>query len=167
MNTYPIHFFHKEYINDSALESRITYRFKSIKANRIYFIEVERYKYDIYIAKFYLRIHKDNPNRYKIITNHGDAFRIFNTCVSITNIILEENPLASFGFKGESSIGEEPQNTKRFRIYSNLAIRYFSPKRYLHNKDVSNSTYFLLNKKNENITTNKVEKLFNDYYILN
>ena len=94
----------------------------------------------------------------------GDPFRIFSTCIQIAALILQKDPLASFGFIGENSIGEDSQNTRRYRIYRVLSERYFSPKAFIHEKDDFNSTYFIINKKNK-VDKKLIEKKFNEYYI--
>lgn len=163
MIPYELKFFHREYILEDFLQIRHTYRFKT-RLNRVYFIEVEEYKSHIYFAKFYCRLHKNLKNRYKIQLDDGDAFRIFSTCIQLAARIIKEDPLASFGFIGENSIGEEPNNTRRYRIYRVLSERYFSPKAFVHEKDDSNSTYFIINKKNK-IEKRLIEKKFNEYFI--
>lgn len=162
MKPYDLKFFHREYIQDGLLEIRHIYRFRT-RLGRVYFIEVEEYESNIYFAKFYCRIHKDLPNRYKIQLEDGDPFRIFSTCIQLAAKILKGDPLASFGFIGENSIGEAPENTRRYRIYRVLSERYFSPKAFIHEKDDCNSTYFIINKKNK-VDKKVIEKKFNEYY---
>ena len=147
MKPYSLQFFHREKVNDKLLVERDIYRFVT-RFNRVYFIEVEKYRDHIYFAKFYCRIHKNLKNRYKMQLDDGDGFRIFSTCISVAGIIYRNDPQASFGFIGESSIGEDPQNTRRYKIYRKLSERYFSPLAFNHEKDDYNSTYFILNKKN-------------------
>ena len=72
--------------------------------------------------------------------------------------------LASFGFIGESSKGEEPQHTRRYKIYKTLSERYFSPKAFIHERDDYNSTYFIINRKNK-IDPKLLESKFSEYYI--
>lgn len=138
------------------------YRFKT-RFDRVYFIELEEYQSSVYMAKFYCRIHKNLKDRYKKQLEDGDGFRIFSTCVQLAATVLKENPLASFGFIGESSEGEGVQNTRRYRIYRTLSERYFSPKAFIHEKDDLYSTYLIINKKNQ-IDRNLIEKRFNEYY---
>lgn len=163
MKPYDLQFFHREYIYDGLLEKRHIYRFKT-RFNRVYFIEVEQYKNNIYFAKFYCRIHKNLKDRYKIQLEDGDGFRIFSTCIKLATLLLKEDPLASFGFIGENSIKEQKINTRRYRIYKVLSERYFSPKAFIHERDDYNSTYFIINKKNK-IDKKELESKFNVYYI--
>ncbi|PKD15890.1 hypothetical protein APR41_11455 [Salegentibacter salinarum] len=163
MKPYQLVFFYREYIEDGLLEKRHIYRFKT-RLDRVYFIEVEEYKNHVYFAKFYCRIHKNLKDRYKIQLEDGDGFRIFSTCINLAAIILKEDALASFGFIGESSKGEEPQHTRRYKIYKTLSERYFSPKAFIHERDDYNSTYFIINRKNK-IDPKLLERKFSEYYI--
>jgi len=163
LKPYELHFFHRERVNDGLLIKRDIYRFKT-RFNRVYFIEVEQYHSNIYFAKFYCRIHKNLKNRYKLQLEDGDGFRIFSTCIDLAAHILTQDPLASFGFIGENSLGERPENTRRYRIYRTLTVRYFSPKAFIHEKDDYNSTYFIINKK-QKVDRKLIEKKFNEYYV--
>ena len=164
MNAYEIQLLHRTYVKDEPVELREVYRFKT-RFNRVYFIIVEIFEMNIYAIKFHLRIHKDLPNKYKIEINDGDAFRIFSTCIKMAEIILKSNPEASFGFIGQNSDGESTHLTQRYRIYNQLAKRYFDPKKFNHHKDEINSIYFLENKKNRTVDIDKINRLLNQYYI--
>lgn len=165
MKPYSFKFFHREKINDGTLISRDTYRFKT-RYDRVYFVEIETYVDNVYIAKFYLRIHKNLKNKYKFVINDGDGFRILSTCIQIAKKINDDDNIASFGFIGESCIGESTIKTKRYRIYSMIAAKYFSPNKYNHIRDEETSIYFLLNKLNEKVSLKEIEKKLNSYYIL-
>lgn len=74
--------------------------------------------------------------------------------------------MASFGFIGEHSIGEEKDNTKRFRIYKRVTENYFPPEKFEHAINIENSSYLILNKKNktENLKE-KAQVMFNQIYL--
>lgn len=165
MKPYTSSLLHREIVEDGTLKSKDLYSFKT-RLNRKYFIEIDRYVDNVYIAKFYLRIHKDKKNKYQIIVNDGDGFRILSTCIKLAHEISSEDSLASFGFIGENREGEEKNNTQRYRVYKLLSTKYFNPLKYDHIKDEVNSIYFLLNKKNISLTIQKVSLTLNSYYIL-
>ena len=164
MTPYQFNFFHREKVNDGTLISRDIYRFKT-RFNRVYFIEIERYISSLYAAKFYLREHKNLADRYKKIIGDNDAFRILSTCVAIAEKISQEDNMASFGFIGVNSLGEKVKNNKRYRIYSTISARYFSPDTYDHFKEDRRGIYFLLKKDNPEIDVQKVNDTLNEYYL--
>lgn len=163
MKPYKVTFFHRVHRNEKTLISTDIYRFNT-RFNRVYFIEVEVFENNIYIAKFYLRIHQHLKNKYKIIIDDGDGFRVLSTCISLAKQISNNDLLASFGFIGESRINESLNNTQRYRVYKLISFNNFSPKKYNHVKDEENSIYFILNKSNKKLTINKVSKRLNEYY---
>ncbi len=164
MIPYKIKLIHRVYHNDETLVRTDLYKFKT-RFDRVYFIIVEVFKLNVYAIKFHLRIHKNLSNKYQIEINDGDAFRILSTCIDMARIILSEDELASFGFIGQNSIGEKLFKTQRYRVYSNLAKRYFNPKNFSHNKDENNSIYFLGNCKNKLLDVSEVNKTITEYYI--
>lgn len=167
MIPYKIKLLHRIYhSNDKILCKTDVYRFKT-RFNRVYFIVVEAFNSNVYAIKFHLRIHQHLPNKYQFKIDDGDAFRIFSTCISMASIILENDPKASFGFIGQNSIDESIILTQRYRIYNQLAKRYFQPKNYTHHKDEKNSIYFLANKKNKTLNVKKVSESINQFYIFN
>lgn len=164
MSPYELTFFHRVYINDGTLISRDTYRFKT-RFNRVYFIDVECFEQNLYVAKFYLRIHKNLENKYRLLINDGDGYRILSTCVSLAVLINKRNPKASFGFIGERRLDERDFiNTQRYRIYSMLCRRYFSPKKYNHENNDNASVYFVLNKAEKSINKQIIEQKLVEYY---
>src|SRR5690606_4573505 len=115
------------------------------------------------VAKFYLRIHKNLKNKYKLIIDDGDGFRILSTCIRLALNIYQKDNLASFGYIGENKIGESKNKTQRYRVYSMISKRDFSPKKFEHLKDEKNSIYFLLNKKNSEINKELVTENLLEY----
>lgn len=164
MKPYNLQFFHRLKIDDGTIVSKDIYRFKT-RFNRVYFIELERYENSLYIAKFYLRIHKDLKDKYKIVINDGDGLRVLSTCISLALKVNAQDPLASFGFIGERRLEESMNNTQRYRIYSMMSAKYFSPKKYDHVKDDNTSLYFILNKQNCALNKDIIEARINEYYV--
>ena len=93
--------------NRKHVEHLTIYQFNTEKYP--YLIEVERYPCQIYVFKFYRRIHKKNKQRFNLMTNEGKCSRIVGTCFSIFLSIYEKNPLASFGFLGAHTIDTQQQ----------------------------------------------------------
>ena len=147
--------------NDGVLLETLIYRFKS-KNNLTYLVNIEKYKYDVYILKFHLKNHTDSNNKYSLIVHHAkdsydfDVSVILNTCVEILLEIKNENENASFGFKGSPDFDGVINNTRRYRVYKLLTENKFSTRYFEHRVSSKDSTYFLLNKNKD------VEKLFLD-----
>jgi hypothetical protein len=56
------------------------YTFRTRK-NRRYVIEAEQYQHHVYVLKFCPLAYKNSANRFKLLFNDGDAFRILSTCM--------------------------------------------------------------------------------------
>ena len=152
------------------------YRFKT-RFNRFYIVEVEQYQHHVYIIKFYLKNHRNSPNKFSLMTNYkdqegqrhfdNDGFRIMSTCVRIMLRIREADPLASGGFIGANRVGEGMCNTKRFQIYRQLAVTFFDPKHFYHYPNVAESAYFIQARNNPDaLLLQKAELMFNELYVL-
>jgi len=77
--------------------SELIYSFKSYSDNK-YLFHADYHKYNLYAIKFYHRSHKNDPNKYNVTTDLGEARGIFNTCLHIMSDIYERDQLASFCF---------------------------------------------------------------------
>lgn len=142
-------------INRKFVEHLTIYRFKT--SNYVYLVEVECYPQNIYVLKFYQRIHKVNKEKFNLLTNEGRCSRIVGTCFSIFMDIYQKNPLASFGFIGSNTIDKKTGNTepksetKRFRIYRLAVISYFGEETFTHFENASNSIYLAISNKNTSV----------------
>ena len=122
-----------------------------------YVIEVEKYKNNIYILKFYRRLHKNNRNRYSLMSNEGKCSRIIGTCFSLFLSIHKNNPLASLGFLGAHTIDpikgyvEPKELTKRFKVYKTALLNYFGEETFTHFEDYKNSVYLAISNKNKSV----------------
>jgi len=142
------------------------YTFRTRK-NRRYVVVAEQYVHHVYVLKYYPLSYQKSPNKFKVLTNDGDAFRILSTCLRVFADIRERDPLASAGFIGESLEGEDEANTKRFRIYVQAVITFIGLRDFVHHPSVAASAYFLQNKANpEPDLMQKVERMFQELYIL-
>ncbi|MDI1233297.1 MAG: hypothetical protein PSX81_03330 [bacterium] len=122
------------------------------KNNWKYVVNVEEYKHDVFIMKFFKQNHADSKFRYSILTNEYDARKIIQTCVNIGLHVLQQFPKASFGFLGMPTMKELKRedkifNTKRYRVYEKYATFFFKEENFEHNFDINTSAYFMLNKK--------------------
>ncbi len=169
-SSYPYHRGRVIKHNDDILIKTLVYSFKTVNKS-FYIVNIEKYKNDVYILKFHLKPHSDSENKYKFIAHKANAKYKFdvpivlNTCLNILLSIKKKNNLASFGFKGVAEDNEKEENTRRFRVYKLLTENKFSVHRFAHKISVENSTYLLLNKKNniKNLDS-KIEQMFNDYF---
>lgn len=160
---YKLH--HRFHENDGTLIRTDLFRFVTAY-NRVYFAEVEVYEDNLYAIKFYCRKHRHLKNRYNLMLNDHDAFNILRTILCIAKDIEEKDDFASFCFFGAPKEGEGFCNTQRYRIYEKIAYRDFSPDKYNHVKDDSNSIFFILNNENTNIDMQTINQRINEYYIL-
>jgi hypothetical protein len=162
---YSFNFIHTKAIKEKYHLREHKYAFKT-RLNKRYIVNVEEYQHKLFVIKFYLKSHEHSKNKYNLLANNGDAFRILSTCVNIILHTLAKTPTASFGFIGEHSIGEEKNNTQRFRIYKRVTENYFPADKFEHALNVENSSYLILNKKNktENLKE-KAQVMFNQIYL--
>lgn len=122
-----------------------------------YLIEVEQYPYQIYVFKFYRRLHKKNKQRYNLLTNENKCSRIVATCFNIFLTIFEKNTLASFGFMGANTIDEarhiiEPKSeTRRFIVYRQAVQNYFGMETFSHFEDRETSIYLSISNRNKDV----------------
>ena len=142
------------------------YTFRTRK-NKRYAVQVEQYRHHVYVLKYYPLSHKSSPNKFRVLTNDGDAFRILTTCFQIFLDIYRRDPLASAGFIGEALVGEDEANTKRFRVYMQSVLTFADPAHFAHHPAPEASAYFLENKANpEPNLKQQVERMFQELYIL-
>ncbi|TGE13865.1 hypothetical protein [Hymenobacter elongatus] len=142
------------------------YTFRTRK-NRRYVVQAEQYEHHVYVLKFYPLALKNSPNRFKLLVNDGDAFRILSTCLRVFADICSRDPLASAGFIGEALTGESRTLTKRFRIYFQSVVTFIEPANFIHHPLPAISAYFLENRANpEPGLIASVEQMFQEFYIV-
>lgn len=151
---------------DGPLVCTHYYTFRTRK-NRRYVVEAEQYQHHVYVLKYYPLALKASPNRFKLLVNDGDAFRILTTCTQIFLDICRRDALASAGFVGEPLLGEAQVNTKRFRVYLKMVTAFVGPTRFIHHPLPAISAYFLECRVNPEPTLlAAVEQMFRDLYIV-
>ncbi|AMR27037.1 hypothetical protein A0257_07885 [Hymenobacter psoromatis] len=151
---------------DGPLVCTPYYTFRTRK-NRRYVVEAEQYQHHVYVLKYYPLALKASPNRFKLLVNDGDAFRILTTCTQIFLDICRRDVLASAGFVGEALVGEGSVSTKQFRVYLKMVTAFIGPMRFVHHPLLAISAYFLecrANPEPELLAT--VEQMFRDLYIV-
>lgn len=102
----------------------------------------------MYVLKFYPLALKSSPNRFKLLVNDGDAFRILSTCLRVFADIRHRDPLASAGFIGEALVGESRVITKRFRVYFQSVATFIQSANFIHHALPAISAYFLESRDN-------------------
>jgi len=158
------------------------YRFKNIY-NENYIAEVFHYENSVYAIKYYLKNHRDSNKRYnityskdflekkKVNTGALNFFRVMDTVLTIAQkeIISKDNK-ASFGFlgapkeiemnkkKNKKNINNDKtiSNTKRYKVYSLYARRYYNPQYFEYIDSKTSSILILRNNKNKDILTPEV-----------
>lgn len=97
---YPFHYRKGPSHKGGPLVCTHYYTFRTRKDRR-YIVEAEQYQYHVYVLKYYPLALKASPNRFKLLVNDGDAFRILTTCTQIFLDICRRDPLASASFVGK------------------------------------------------------------------
>lgn len=149
--------------SDKNIERILKFRFKTQNGN-VYIIDVENYKNNIYIIKYYLKNHRLSEYKYSFRTNENVANRIFGTCLNVASEILNKDCKASFGYVGANDIDEKKENTKRYRVYKRISERFFSPKNFTHYQNDKNSLYLMLNNSNSDLEISTILKLLATNY---
>jgi hypothetical protein len=151
---------------DGPLVCTHYYTFKT-KKNKRYMAEAEQYQHHIYVIKFYPLAVKASSNRYKLLTGDGGAGHIITTCIRIFLDIYNRDPLASAGFIGEASIGEEEENTKRFQVYIKAAGTFIGTDKFKHHANSKASSYFIESLTNTEPNLKELaEEMFNKLYVM-
>ncbi len=127
--------------------------------HRKYIVEVEEYEHLMFVLKFHLKCHNKADDKYSRMTKFNDVTKVLRTCIDIMIAMYKDNPYSSFGFMGANMIDEEIPANKRYRVYSAIMQRFFSPKRFWHNQNVNKNLYFLINK--DNATPDLEQKIIN------
>ena len=151
------------------------YKFRNRK-DTVYIVHVEEYELNFFAIKFFLQKHRLSKSRYKFLTYEYDARNILDTCIRIGLEVLNKYPNASFGFLGMPTPTEDKRpenekyfNTKRHRTYLSYTAFFFNPDSFTFHVNKGISSYFLINKQQENLNPNLLNKIldmFTDNYKL-
>jgi hypothetical protein len=135
-----------EFSENSFLQYKMLYTFRSPKSHQWYWVWVEVYDDDFYAVKFHLKAHRYSADKYNLMTGLNEARPVINTCITIMCEIGKKNPHASFGFIGANMHDESTYSTKRFRIYSTMMATYFAKNVFSHYVLIDKSAYLLIRK---------------------
>lgn len=123
------------------------FKFRDINKQE-FIIEVEEYNLDTFVIKFYPKKHQNNQNKYSLISQNysgTEATKIIRTCVEVMRAFYRKREEASFAFIGAAKLGESPNDTQRFRIYTMVMENFFKPVEFQHVKIPIHSLYILVN----------------------
>lgn len=118
------------------------------KNDKRYIVTVEQYEENIYCAKFYLQEHKSCIHKFSRFSEQNECSRVIQTVAVILIDLLGKNPFASFLFIGANSIGEEKDNTRRYKLYKRIVEQKLSAVKFEHHFIDKYSSYIVLNKLN-------------------
>lgn len=142
------------------------YSFVSPVTHEKYIVHFEIFPNDFYGMKFYLKRYSSQRNRYKMLTNLGEARPVFRTCIQIALDFYHSHPNCSLGIVGENKIGEKTECTQRYRIYKTLIAGLQDNGIFTHATLDEHSAYLLINQcqqdKNQYMQTiiNNVKKRY-------
>jgi len=137
----------------------------------VYHIKVDRYEMDLFMVKFYSKLHENNPFKYNILLNHYKASRVLAICYKVINqFFIRRFEFGSFGFIGAPSLFRDgsmelKRRTKRFRIYSYMVSSFHGLKSFEHFKDDNLSAYLIFrNSSHKERQKELAFRLFAEYY---
>jgi len=169
MRVYPLKFIQKDKCWDNTDHiSTYIYTFFSPVTKLKYVVRSEYFATNTFALKFYAKKDRRSREKYSRIINKGDVFNILLTVGSVIEVLLKIEPLASFAFASSRSIDRETNriepfpNNQRFRIYASLIPTYIGDETFDHILYKSISSYLLLNKKNQDLESLRlqIEKSF-------
>lgn len=132
-------------MNDAESVVTHNYCFRG-KLNKRYIVQVEEYRFHVFVIKFFLADHRNDHDRYNKATRLYECSRVIATICQIMKSIFQGNPFCSFGFVGSNLPDESVQNTKRFRLYSKVVGLIISVVEFEHHQSINDSAYLLLNR---------------------
>ncbi len=117
----------------------------------MYLVEIEKYKHNTFVIKYFLKKHKKNKYRYNLLSGEFKCRPIVMTVINILMDILNRHVAGSFAFIGAHTTNrkgkdlETKNNTKRFRVYRRLVENKIGPKTFTHYQSENGSGYLLIN----------------------
>ncbi len=156
--------------NKTYLKEIVTYSFKS--NHNYYLVEVEVYRYNVFIIKYFLKKHKHSSLKYNILTNENRCSKVVSTCIRIMLQIHDKNPLASYGFlgantvKSETGYSEPKRITKRFLVYRRAMYALFGTETFTHFMDLEHSAYLMISNQDDSVDNikEKAKMMFEDIF---
>lgn len=132
----------------------------------MYLVEIEKFKLNTFVIKFFLKKHKKNKHRYNLLSNEYKCRMVVMTIVNILLDVLRTNKDCNFAFIGSNTTDnrgnekESKNKTKRFRVYRRVVENKIGPKTFSHFQSEQGSSYLLVNNATENVNDTK-EKISN------
>lgn len=122
------------------------YKFKTRET--VYHVLVKHVHATFYEVSFFRKIKASSSikEKYGEVVNGKLPGKILFTCIKIAKHFLSFKPDACFIFLGFPCAGESLNNTKRFRIYRQIASKYFDPSIWMHKLDDRLSIYLISQK---------------------
>ena len=162
--------------DQSTLRIIDLWSFKSIKSNKRYIIEVEKFSNHFLGLKFYWKGVTNSKERYSLLTNDYEPRTIVMSCVYVMLEYFKKDGFTSFGFVAASDINSSPNAVcpnKRFRFYRRMMLSLFGSETFAQGYDINNSIYLLINKKmlqsgsiSLNLIEEEITKLYDGNYSL-
>jgi hypothetical protein len=135
------------------LVCKTIYKFSTEKGNA-YLVEVYEHGQKVFIIKFYLREHKNQPTKFHALTNLREWGGVLRTVVDICIHTHSTNENASFAFIGVPKLDEQSEphksNNQRFRGYKRMTETFMGTATFNHIESEEANAYLLLNKGNGN-----------------
>jgi hypothetical protein len=131
--------------NKENLIHVITYNFRS--AGNRYLVEIEKYKLNTFVIKYFLQCHKKHKHRYNLLSNEFKCRPVVMTVINILMDVLVRNLECNFAFIGSETIDrkgtvlETKTNTKRFRVYWRLVENKIGAQTFTHFQSENGSSY--------------------------
>lgn len=153
------------------------YSFDS-KSGRRYLVEIHEHPNRVFVVKFYLRLHKNQPKKYNFLTAFNEAGGVLRTVIDICIHFREKYNDASFAFIGVPTIGEltvqkeqeeltgekyHLTNVKRFKVYKMLTETFMGTQTFTHVSSPDSNSYLLIDKQKEDQAEAIIEMLSGIY----
>ena len=110
------------------------YKVRTIHQKKVYFIQVDVFKNDVYFIKFYQKKDAHHPDKYKKRYGNVKEFtRIVATCLKLSKAIAKKNPDAIFSFHGQwdkNDVENERTTSQRFSMYVRVLASKIDPTNY-------------------------------------
>jgi len=153
-NPYRVHPIGRRNVNSNGLFDNggvieeFLFKFK-LEKGEVYHIVVNRYEMNLFMIKFYAKLHENHPSKYNFLLNRHKASKVLATCYRvISQFFIPRFEYGAFGFIGAPSLYpdgsmELKQCTKRFRIYSYMVSSFHGLESFEHFKDDDLSAYLI------------------------
>lgn len=135
--------------NNGGVIEEFLFKFK-VAERQVYHIKVNRYQMDIFMIKFYSKLHENHPFKYNYLLGRFKASRVLATCYEVIRVFfIPRFEFGCFGFIGAQSLYQNGsmelmQNTKRFKLYSYMVADFHGLETFDHYSDPNYSSYLIV-----------------------